>query len=230
MLILATKRDAAIPRKRSISCDSLSSISKRPPPQSTIIHFPNMNHVVVIKYKDLVKVAWKNGQGFTREIAIHPTESLFEWRLSMAELVVDGPFSEFKGINRTLLLLEGEDIVLTIDGIKHSLSVFQPISFPGDVPTSMTMGASKKGLDLNLMWDSTKFCTSVSMMRYEDDTTFEFEYMAFVLATEISIVEYDGQLYELSKYDILHISECNSNRIKIIQGTACISTLTKTES
>ena len=49
---------------------------------------------------------WKNGGGETAEIAVSPPGAAlddFDWRLSMARVETDGPFSAFPGIDRTLV-------------------------------------------------------------------------------------------------------------------------------
>eukprot|EP01035_Chromulina_nebulosa_P052956 gene52956-72284_t len=51
---------------------------------------------------------WRNGQGMTEEIVNFPPESSladFDWRLSIAHVEKDGPFSVFPGVVRTILLL-----------------------------------------------------------------------------------------------------------------------------
>ena len=61
------------------------------------------------------RMPWKNGGGVTTEIAVFPANAGledFEWRLSMATVASDGPFSLFAGIDRTLAVLEGEGLVL----------------------------------------------------------------------------------------------------------------------
>jgi len=58
---------------------------------------------------------WKNGGGTTTEIAISPSGASmddFDWRISMAHVGADGPFSSFPGIDRTLSVLRGEGIGL----------------------------------------------------------------------------------------------------------------------
>ena len=62
---------------------------------------------------------WKNGGGETAEIAVSPPGAAldaFDWRLSMAKVETDGPFSAFPGIDRTLAILEGEGIRLSVGG------------------------------------------------------------------------------------------------------------------
>ena len=58
---------------------------------------------------------WKNGGGTTTEIAVAPAGaslSDFDWRISMAHVGQDGPFSSFPGIDRTLSVLTGDGITL----------------------------------------------------------------------------------------------------------------------
>lgn len=60
---------------------------------------------------------WRNGGGSTTEIAVSPAGAsleTFEWRLSMATVERDGPFSTFPGIDRTLTLLDGARMDLTL--------------------------------------------------------------------------------------------------------------------
>ena len=59
---------------------------------------------------DFQPMPWKNGAGRTTEIAVYPPGAsldAFLWRVSIAEVERDGPFSRFPGIDRTIVLLEG---------------------------------------------------------------------------------------------------------------------------
>ena len=57
---------------------------------------------------------WRNGLGSTVELlAETPNKNeAFSWRLSIASVANDGPFSDFSGYDRTLLLLKGTGITL----------------------------------------------------------------------------------------------------------------------
>jgi environmental stress-induced protein Ves len=75
--------------------------------------------VQIIYPHDFKRLPWKNGKGETIELAINEDGSLadFDWRISMASVTDDGPFSDFSGYQRHLLLLEGTGIELThLDG------------------------------------------------------------------------------------------------------------------
>lgn len=80
---------------------------------------------------------WKNGGGSTTEIAVAPPDAGFDdfdWRVSLATITADGPFSSFPGIDRSLMLVEGDSVQLTLDGArKVHLNAAQPMLwFPGE--------------------------------------------------------------------------------------------------
>ena len=97
---------------------------------------------------------WKNGGGSTMEIAVFPLEAglmAFDWRISLATITADGPFSSFPGIDRSLMLVDGDSVQLTLDGArKVVLSAAQPMLwFPGEA----AVHAQVKGVttDFNVM-------------------------------------------------------------------------------
>ncbi|MBN9458654.1 MAG: HutD family protein [Bosea sp.] len=69
----------------------------------------------IIRAADCKVMPWKNGGGTTTEIAVAPESASlgdFDWRISMAHVGADGPFSSFPGIDRTLSVLTGNGIRL----------------------------------------------------------------------------------------------------------------------
>lgn len=100
-------------------------------------------------------MAWRNGGGETVEIAAHPPGAAldaFDWRVSMAHVAADGPFSVFPGINRTLGVLSGAGLELAIEGSGlHRLTpASAPLSFPADAPTTARLLGGPI-TDLNVM-------------------------------------------------------------------------------
>ena len=76
---------------------------------------------------------WKNGGGVTTEILVEPgREGRFAYRVSIAEVAVDGPFSRFEGYDRHIFLLDGAGMVLECDHGPIALARFEPKSFDGD--------------------------------------------------------------------------------------------------
>ena len=66
---------------------------------------------------DYKRMLWKNGAGYTIELARSEGSSLelFDWRISMADVKTSGSLSKFDGMQRYLTVLEGQDILLNID-------------------------------------------------------------------------------------------------------------------
>jgi environmental stress-induced protein Ves len=111
----------------------------------------------VLRSVDHKRMPWKNGKGETVEIAVSPpapgaTVDNFDWRISMATVAEDGPFSVFGGIDRTLSVLTGEGITLSVAG--HAPTTLRretpPYGFPADRETSATL-VSGPITDLNVM-------------------------------------------------------------------------------
>src|SRR4051812_28206746 len=109
----------------------------------------------LIPFAGLVPVSWKNGGGSTTEIAVAPPEAGFddfEWRISLATIANDGPFSQFPGVDRTLMLVEGHGAALDIDGEDRvMLSDDEPVfMFAGEshVVATLNRGATT---DFNVM-------------------------------------------------------------------------------
>jgi hypothetical protein len=86
------------------------------------------------------RMPWKNGFGTTTEIAIDPPDAdvggRFRWRLSIAAVQRSGPFSAFPGYERTIMLIEGRGMELTVGtGQPRRLDrLFEPFVFSGDAP------------------------------------------------------------------------------------------------
>ena len=101
------------------------------------------------------RMPWKNGGGETVEVVVFPegaSLSDFGWRVSMASVASDGPFSVFPGIDRTLAVLTGDGMVLSIEGLGEKLltPASAPLPFPADAPTTARLTGGPI-TDLNVM-------------------------------------------------------------------------------
>ena len=110
---------------------------------------------VLIPYASLEPSPWKNGGGHTTEIAAVPPGAAFDefdWRISLATIAQDGPFSVFRGIDRTLALVEGPGVSLEVDGdSRFVLSEEAPIvEFPGEAEVTASM-LGEATTDFNVM-------------------------------------------------------------------------------
>jgi environmental stress-induced protein Ves len=113
---------------------------------------------------------WKNGRGVTREYFRESADepdvgANIDWRLSVAEVETDGPFSAFPGLRRILVLLSGGGMQLA--GPEHRVVLREPLegfAFAGDAAIDATLieGATT---DLNLMWRPDRWSVEWSVCR-----------------------------------------------------------------
>lgn len=119
---------------------------------------------------DYRSMPWKNGGGRTTEIVSHPPEAaldVFAWRVSVAEVDRDGPFSRFPGIDRTIVLLDGEGMRLRGGTLDADLTTpFALHTFSGDEATDCTLVAGRIR-DFNAMVRRGRARGSVAVVRGE---------------------------------------------------------------
>jgi environmental stress-induced protein Ves len=106
----------------------------------------------IIRNGDYPSRPWKNGGGTTRDILVAPAGASlqdFDWRLSLAQVERDGPFSRFENVDRTLVLLSGA-MTLHEPSRRIDLRRGEPHEFAGEVliDASVSGGSS---LDFNVM-------------------------------------------------------------------------------
>lgn len=93
---------------------------------------------------------WSNGRGVTVELARADGPDGLIWRLSMATVAEDGPFSLFPGIERNLTVISGPGFHLQGDGIALDARPLAPVAFPGDVALAATQ-VTAPSEDFNVM-------------------------------------------------------------------------------
>lgn len=87
--------------------------------------------------RTLTRQPWHNGGGTTREIVCQPAGASmqdFDWRISIADVDRDGPFSVLPGVERSMVLLEGPGLRLRsrCGRLDHRLDTpGQPLQFDG---------------------------------------------------------------------------------------------------
>ena len=108
----------------------------------------------LLKPADYVRMPWKDGGGHTTEIAAHPataTLDSFDWRVSIADVAADGPFSRFPGVDRIIVLVAGAGMRLAGDAHDAELRApFEPYAFSGDDALSCSL-VDGPVRDFNLM-------------------------------------------------------------------------------
>jgi uncharacterized protein len=106
----------------------------------------------IIRSADYPTRPWKNGGGTTRDIFVEPPQASlddFDWRMSLAQVDRDGPFSRFDNVDRTLVLLSG---AMTLHEQERRIGLVrgEPVSFPGERDVTATLSGGST-LDLNVM-------------------------------------------------------------------------------
>lgn len=107
----------------------------------------------LLNISSLPEQAWKNGGGTTREVLCHPAKAgyeSFDWRISLAHVQTSGDFSRFPGIDRHIMLIEGDSMALTQGEQTQVLHPFKPYAFAGEDPIACLL-AQGPTRDLNLM-------------------------------------------------------------------------------
>lgn len=109
----------------------------------------------ILSLADVAPSPWKNGGGVTRELAAWPSAQDWVWRMSVAEVATDGPFSRFDGVQRWFAVLGGAGLRLAVGPAAkaqtHNLTPHSaPLCFAGEEPVHCTLiaGATQ---DFNLM-------------------------------------------------------------------------------
>jgi environmental stress-induced protein Ves len=109
---------------------------------------------------------WKNGGGETREIAVWPAGAALdalEWRVSLATVASDGPFSTFAGVTRTLCVIQGAGIELHVEDEPARVlqTSSEPCMFDGAAPARAAL-IDGPIVDLNVMSRRGRFRHRVS--------------------------------------------------------------------
>lgn len=109
------------------------------------------HRALVVRLADVAPRPWRNGGGTARDLLSWPRQDGWQCRISVAEIVADGPFSAYPGVERCFAVLQGEGVELTVDGTTQRLTRHtRPLRFDGAAATGCRLleGPTR---DLNLM-------------------------------------------------------------------------------
>lgn len=106
---------------------------------------------------------WKNGRGITREIYRAEHLGAPTWRLSLAEVTSDGPFSRFPGFERILTVVKGGGMRLVGPGVELEAKRFCPVRFSGDVELTGYCHSARIE-NFNLIYDPSHVSAEVRML------------------------------------------------------------------
>jgi len=104
-----------------------------------------------IRLQDTPVSPWKNGGGTTQSLVCWPSPSDWVFRMSVARIDSDGPFSEFKGVDRWFAVLSGEGVVLQFPERRVEAGALDAaVQFSGDMPCQCSL-INGPTVDFNLM-------------------------------------------------------------------------------
>jgi environmental stress-induced protein Ves len=90
----------------------------------------------IVHTGDVTPQAWANGGGTTRELLRADDGA---WRVSLADIERDGPFSSFPGRHRLLTVVDGTVLALVVDGTEQLVEPRRPFAFDGDAAVSASV-------------------------------------------------------------------------------------------
>lgn len=188
---------------------------------------------MILKKETYKRAVWKNGLGFTDEVAIFPpTASLakgdFLWRVSSAHIERASPFSVFPDHDRVLVILKGEGIRLThtfVEGEAEEsvdLPTFEVYEFPGDVPSRCDL-IQGSVTDLSVFVRKAEVEPQVQIVELDEGQEFawqpngrwNFAFAAIGNFDTSSEVLSEGDTLQATVAQVLHAKNSNSKLILI---------------
>ncbi|RYZ75163.1 MAG: HutD family protein [Proteobacteria bacterium] len=176
----------------------------------------------LLKKSDLKQMPWKNGGGETAQVAIFPRESDlakldFAWRVSIASVRANGPFSLFPNYRRQLVVWQGDGLILN----GEPKGIFQIHEFEGDqsVDAQLMNGPVQ---DIGVIFDSKKFESETKTGSLSEDAvaTLPASGETFILCAsgELRV----GEFY-LNPGDLVHASSHSELSITALERSTFVS-------
>jgi len=172
----------------------------------------------IIRFAGLKAEPWRNGGGVTREIArLDSAEGGWDWRVSIADVTKAGDFSGFPGMERVLTVIDGELLLLTVDGAEQPVEKYRPFRFDGGAATTGSLPTGDIR-DLNVITRSAAYKGYTSIIELSKKRAHPvFDGQLAVLLQGQAVVseggQADGEPVELGRYDAVAGSDANSPAI-----------------
>jgi len=157
---------------------------------------------------------WKNGLGFTHEVVVvgtgHSSDPGFLWRVSVATISADGPFSTYPGYDRTITLLDGAGMTLDL-GERGRVVIdeqHRPFSFSGDwhVQAALLAGPTR---DLNIISKRSEVSQQTTLLEIGHDPAnlgrSGSELFVFVVAGSVRVRAGAGSGVSLDAHDSMQL-------------------------
>ncbi|EKT60704.1 HutD family protein [Providencia burhodogranariea] len=174
-----------------------------------------MNRVLTVD--NYQKMPWKNGQGFTLEIARSHGNGLvdFDWRVSIADVKTAGSFSYFPNRKRIIGVLDGGlGLTLHIDqNAPVALYQKQFLHFHGesDVHAELLDEAIR---DFNLIYNPDKYAARLQWLNTQDVGSWisdASQVLIFNAKNKLKIIV-DAEQYQLNEFETLLVENNHHSR------------------
>lgn len=177
-----------------------------------------------LKLQHYQKMLWKNGLGFTYEIArsLQGEAEDYDWRISMADVDTESEFSFFKDKQRIISVLSGAGMHLSLKqnmlAEPHEVHVLARtlFAFDGEQPVYCRLlnGPTR---DLNLIYRKDCIRPRVQWLKGQAEQTIlsSASTLFIVNMAEATVIQIAQQKYHLAALDCLKIS--NADQMLTIQ-------------
>jgi len=158
--------------------------------------------------KESVPVPWKNGGGTTRELSHRSELGQMIWRLSLADISRDGPFSAFPRLCRIHTIVTGRGLSLVGGGVTFLAKPFQPLMFDGalQLDAELVDGACQA---FNVIYNPDLVQAEAEVSSAGPIRTEKGENVLFVLTGELDL----GALGRLTRHEGLILKDPASGQV-----------------
>src|ERR1700722_19787892 len=181
----------------------------------------------IIRKSSFTATPWKNGGGITHEALRVPAGGdSFRWRVSVAHIDASGPFSDFAGYDRKMVLLRGAGIELRFaNGTNSTLrQAGELVEFDGALSTHCEL-LNGPCVDLNLMVSKSdraavrveQFIESLAVRAARNETM-----LVFPIDRRIKLKTTAGETATLEPWDLAVLSQCTGHLSRLESATSSV--------
>ncbi|WP_426764446.1 HutD/Ves family protein [Pseudarthrobacter sp. 1G09] len=158
----------------------------------------------IIRFAELKAQPWRNGGGTTREILSGPADQAdgWGWRVSLADVTKAGDFSAFPGCERVLTVVEGELLLLSVDGSERPVEKYRPFRFDGGASTTAALPTGDiRNLNVITRSDAFKgYASVIEISKKRAHPVFAGQ-VAVLLQGQAAVGDGAGGSADLGRYD-----------------------------